>query len=117
MKNLLLITLIALLSGCVGESARELRNMNPAIVKLTSKSKDDLKLCLLEKLDNFIPDRLVVNELSNRSEILVGVTQAGRFRNYYLFTLKDKEISMSNNSYFGPLSIEKALDYVRECSE
>ncbi|MDU7785538.1 MAG: hypothetical protein E7J79_04430 [Aggregatibacter aphrophilus] len=118
MKNIFIASLVSIvLAGCVGGSPDELRSQD-ALSYPSKNSKDDAKLCLLNKLDKFRPDRLAVNDFSDRAEVFIGAIQMGKLRNYYLFVIKDKEIKLSKyDGYYLPLSLDEAKQYVEVCSQ
>lgn len=105
------------LAGC-GVPPKDLRNAKPIIIKTTNVTKDELKACLLDKLDRFRPDRMSVNDFSDRSEVFIGAIQAGKLRNYYLFLIKNGEIQLSKyDGYYHPLSLQEAHLYVNDCTK
>lgn len=116
MKKVLLSFIVSfILLSCVGTSPNNLRQAE-AQEYTSTHHKDDLKLCLLNKLDEFKPDRISVNDFSDRTEVFLGAIQAGKLRNYYLFTVKDKQIKLSKyDGYYRPLSLSEAQKHIQDC--
>lgn len=113
MKNILYL-LILVVSSC-GVSPTELRTSSSQEFT-TIKSRDEIKVCLLDELAGFRPDRIVISDFSNRTEIFIGALQAGKFRNYYLFNIQDKKVFLSKyDGYYFPLSSEQATTHIINC--
>ncbi|WP_288061416.1 hypothetical protein [Rodentibacter caecimuris] len=117
MKKILALSLFGvLLSGC-GISPQEMRGL-PKQTYNSDKSMDELKSCLLDKLDEFRPDRMSVNDFSDKTEIFIGGIQAGKLRNYYLFLVQHQQVLLSKyDGYYAPLSINEAIGYIQSCSK
>ncbi|MBF0786085.1 hypothetical protein E4T80_11485 [Muribacter muris] len=117
MKKLLVLPLFLVLLSSCGISPQEMRNL-PKQVYSSDKSRDELKSCLLDKLDEFRPDRISVNDFSDKTEIFIGAVQAGKLRNHYLFSIQNKQILLSKyDGYYTPLSINEAIGYIQSCSK
>lgn len=115
MKKIIFSSIIALgVVGC-GASTTEMRSLE-AKNYLVINNAQQSKQCLLDKLNDFRPDRMLINELGERTEIFIGATQAGKFRNFYLFDISSKEIKLSHyDGIFPALSEREADGYIKSC--
>ena len=60
---------------------------------------------------------MLLNDLSDSTEIFIGATQAGTFRNYYLFNiLKDRAQLFHSSGTYLALSKQQAQKYAFECT-
>jgi hypothetical protein len=102
------------LLGC-GVSTSEMRALEFKSYPI-KQSEDHAKQCLLDKLNSFRPDRMLINEYGKHTEIFIGATQAGKFRSFYLFDVLHNEIKMSHyDGVFPALSKSEADSIVTSC--
>ncbi|WP_025235712.1 hypothetical protein [Mannheimia sp. USDA-ARS-USMARC-1261] len=115
MKKIIFSSIITLsVVGC-GASTTEMRSLESKSYPILGNAQQS-KQCLLDKLNDFRPDRMLINELGERTEIFIGATQAGKFRNFYLFDISSKEIKLSHyDGVFPALSEQEADSYIKSC--
>ncbi|WP_294086631.1 hypothetical protein [uncultured Actinobacillus sp.] len=115
MKKIIFASIVSLtIVGC-GISTSEMRALGSKTYPIHGNAQE-LKQCLLDKLNDFRPDRMLINELGERTEIFIGATQAGKFRNFYLFDISRKEIKLSHyDGVFPALSERDADSYIKSC--
>ncbi|WP_443090346.1 hypothetical protein ACTUM6_03370 [Basfia succiniciproducens] len=115
MKKFLVIGVFCCVLSACGVSTGEMRELNAKTYHF-SKSANNVKQCLLDKLSDFRPDRMLINDLGEHSEIFIGATQAGKFRSFYLFDVYSDQVKLSHyNGVFPALSETEASNYIKSC--
>ncbi|WP_043880764.1 hypothetical protein [Actinobacillus pleuropneumoniae] len=115
MKKIIFTLAIVFVIGGCGVSTTEMRSLETKSYLIKSDSQQS-KQCLLDKLNDFRPDRMLINDLGERTEIFIGATQAGKFRNFYLFNVSSQEVKLSHyDGIFPALSEREADEYIKSC--
>lgn len=115
MKKIILASMLSLVIVGCGVSTTEMRALGAKTYSIQGNAQNS-KQCLLDKLNDFRPDRMLINELVDHTEIFIGATQAGKFRNFYLFDISSKEIKLSHyDGIFPALSEQEADSYIKSC--
>lgn len=115
MKNIVFMLVVLFSVVSCGADTSEIRALEAKSYPLKANLLQS-KRCLLDKLNDFRPDRMLINELGEHTEIFIGATQAGKFRHFYLFDVSSKEIKLFHyDGIFPALSTRDAEKYIVSC--
>jgi len=123
-QKILAIALTFPLAGCQGIPLKEIRNIQPAYTKNSSKPVNTIYNCLVTEFDEFRADgrAFFLNDVeSSRAEISFGAMQMGHFKHYYQIDIikasTGSQIEIRKSpSKFPPLPEEELISELGKCS-